>query len=325
MADQLGMGVIGCGGISRAHLAAQQAIPEICTVAVCDVDEEAARAASSQYDVPAVYTDYHDLLADERVDAVAVLLPHHLHRDAVVAAARAGKHVLCEKPMAISLAQADEMIAACEASDVVLAIAQILRFRPANSIARAAISEGRIGEVRNVIRRRYGLSRDFRAEWASKPEQAGGWVLYGYGSHEVDAILWLTDSAPERVYAQGRKNNPWWHDYDEVTVDMELSNGAMASYHHTTNSPYGAWDCLIIGTAGAMLVETEQVRLGEEVIEAPLDGAAAFTEQVRDFYNAVMQGTRPRASGQDVRRTMVALEAARTSMAERRVVDATEL
>jgi len=295
------------------------------TVAVCDVNLEAARAAAREYEVPAVYTDYHDLLADENVDAVAVLLPHHLHRDAVVAAAEAGKHILCEKPMAISLAQTDEMIAAADRAGVVLMIAQILRFRPANIKARELIRAGAIGQVRNVIRRRYGHSRDYKSEWASKPEQAGGWVLYGFGAHEVDMILWLNDAEPRQVYAQGRMNNPWWHDYDEVTVDMGLSNGAMATYHHSLNCPFGAWDCLIIGTEGAMIVETDAIRLADEVIEAPLDGPASFVDQVTQFYNAVMGGPPPDPSGHNVRRTMVALEAAKISMAEGRVVDATIL
>jgi len=325
MADQLGMGVIGCGGISRAHLPAQQAIEGIRTVAVCDIDGEAAQAAAEEYDVPAVYEHYHDLLLDDNVDAVAVLLPHHLHRDAVVAAAEAGKHILCEKPMAISLAQADEMIAAADAAGVVLMIAQILRFRPANARARDLIREGAIGEVRNVIRRRYGHARDYKSEWAGKPDQAGGWVLYGFGSHEVDMILWLNDAEAEQVYAQGRMNNPWWHDYDEVTVDLGLSNGAMASYHHTTNSPFGAWDCLIIGTEGAMIVETEAIRLGDQVIEEPLDGRAAFVNQVTQFYDAVVKGLEPDPSGRNVRRTMAALEAAKIAMAEGRVVDAAAL
>ena len=325
MTEQLGMGVIGCGGISRAHLPAQRAIEGMRTVAVCDINEEAARAAAEEFEVPAVYTDYHDLLADERVQAVAILLPHHLHRDPAVAAAEAGKHILCEKPMAISLQQTDDMIAAAQRAGVVLMIGQILRFRPANIRARELIRDGAIGQLRNVIRRRYGFARDYKAEWASKPEQAGGWVLYGFGAHEMDMILWLSDSEATRVYAQARRNNPWWNDYDEITVDAGLSNGAMSTYHHSTNSPFGAWDCLLIGTEGAMVVETERIRLGDQVIEAPLEGPASHIAQSAEFLRAVREGGEPEASGRNVRRTMAALEAAKISIAEERVVNAAEL
>jgi len=238
------MGVIGCGAIANAHLPAQRALEEISTVAVCDINEQAARERAEEFEVESVYRDYHDLLADDHVDAVAILLPHHLHRDCALAAAQAGKHILCEKPMAISLAEADDMVAAADSAHVVLMIAQILRFRPANLRARELIRDGAIGQVKNVIRRRYGKSGDPGRDWALRPEEAGGWVLYGYGSHEIDMILWLNDAEAREVYAQGQRNNPSWDDYDEISIEMRLSNEAIASMHHSTNSPVGAWDCL---------------------------------------------------------------------------------
>ncbi len=325
MADELNMGVIGCGGISRAHLPAQRELENVRTVAVCDIDESAARAAAEEYQVAHVYTDWRALLEDDAVEAVAVLLPHHLHRDAAVAAAEAGKHVLCEKPMAVSLQEADEMIAAAEQAGVVLMIAQILRFRPANMRARELIREGAIGEVRNILRRRLGKSEGFRSDWARNPEQAGGWVLYGFGSHEVDMILWLNDAEATQVFAQARVNSEYWNDYDELTVQAALSNGAMATYQHSLNCPWGAWECAIMGTEGAMMVGTEQISLDGETIDAPLDGRASFRAQVGEFVRAVMAGDEPEASGSDVRRTMVALEAAKLSIRDGVVVDATAL
>ena len=325
MSGELRMGVIGCGGISRAHLPAERDIEGMRTVAVCDLDEAAARAAAEEFGVPKVYTDWRDLVADDEVDAVAVLLPHHLHRDPTVAAAQAGKHVLCEKPMAITLAECDDMTAAADAAGVVLMVAQILRFRPANRRARQLIRDGAIGEVCNVLRRRLGRSREFRSPWASNPEQAGGWVLYGFGAHEVDMILWLTDSAPGTVFAQGRLTNEYWGDYDEITVQMGLSGGGMATYQHSLNCPWGAWSCIVIGTEGAMQVETEAVRVEDELFAEPLDSPAAFREQVGEFLRAVRTGDEPEASGHNVRRTMAALEAARRSLRDGMAVDARSL
>ncbi len=325
MSDELRMGVIGCGGISGAHLPAERDVEGMRTVAVCDIDEEAARAAAAEYDVPRVYTDWRELVADDDIDAVAVLLPHHLHRDPAVAAAEAGKHVLCEKPMAIALAECDDMIAAAEGAGVVLMIAQILRFRPANIRARELIRDGAIGEVRNILRRRLGESGEFRSGWARSPEEAGGWVLYGYGSHEVDMILWLTDSTPGTVFAQARVINDYWNDVDDVTVQMGLSGGAMATYQHSLNCPWGAWECVIIGTDGAMMLESEAIRLDDEVIAAPLDGAASFRAQVGEFLRAVREGDEPEASGRNVRRTMAALEAAKLSIRDGVAIDASIL
>jgi len=325
LADQLGMGVIGCGSIAGAHLPAEQALDEIATVAVCDLDEQAARQRAEEFEVATIYRDYHDLLADDNVDAVAILLPHHLHRDCAVAAAQAGKHILCEKPMAISIAETDDMIAAAEEAGVVLMIAQVLRFRPANIRARELIRDGAIGEVKNVIRRRYGKSGDPGRDWALKPEEAGGWVLYGYGAHEIDMILWLNDAEAHEVYAQAQRNNPAWHDYDEISIEMRLSNEAIASMHHTVNSPVSAWDCLVIGTQGGMLIESERILLNGETMEVPLDGSATHRVQTAEFAAAVFEGREPEASGRDVRKTMAALEAAKLSIAQGRVVDASEL
>ncbi|MCD6302121.1 MAG: Gfo/Idh/MocA family oxidoreductase, partial [Anaerolineae bacterium] len=323
--DELRMGVIGCGGISRAHLPAQRDVAGIRTVAVCDIDEDAVHAAAHEYDVPKVYTDWRDLIADDDVDAVAVLLPHHLHREPTVAAARAGKHVLCEKPMATSLDDCDAMIAAADEAGVVLMVAQILRFRPVNITARDMIGGGAIGEVRNVLRRRLGKSEGFRSEWARRPEEAGGWVLYGFGSHEVDMILWLTNSEARAVFAQARRNNPYWNDYDEVTIQMALSNGAMATYQHSLNCPYGAWECIVIGTEGAMKIETERIHVNDQIIEIPHDSAAAFRNQVAEFLRAVREGDEPEASGHDVRSTYAALEAAKLSIRDGVSVDASSL
>lgn len=325
MINQLRMGVIGCGSIAGAHLPAQRALDETTTVAVCDLDEQAARARAEEFEVATIYRDYHDLLADDNVDAVAILLPHHLHRDCAVAAAQAGKHILCEKPMAISIAETDDMIAAADEAGIVFMIAQVLRFRPGNIKARELIREGAIGEVKNVIRRRYGKSGDPGREWALKPEEAGGWVLYGYGSHEIDMILWLNDAEVHEVYAQAQCNNPWWHDYDEMSIELRLSNEAIASMHHSLNSPVGAWDCLVIGTEGGMLIESERILLNGEAIELPLDSPETHKAQTGEFLAAVFEGREPEASGRDVRKTMAALEAAKLSIAQGRIVDAREI
>ncbi len=323
--ETIGMGVIGCGGIASGHLPAYRDVEGIEAVAVCDIDEQAARARAEEFDVPAVYTDWRELLEDERVDAVSVLLPHHLHRDVAVAAARAGKPVLCEKPMATSLSEVDDMIAAADGSGVVLMVGQILRFRPANIMARELIRDGAIGEVRNVLRRRLSKSEGFRSEWARNPEEAGGWVLYGFGAHEIDMILWLNDGRPGEVFAQARVNNEYWNDYDELTVQMALVDGPISTYQHSLNTPFGAWECMVIGTEGAMLVGSEQIRLDDEVIEAPLDSPASWRAQVGEFARAIREGDEPEASGKNVRRTMAALEAAKLSIRDGAVVDASAL
>src|SRR5436305_1717222 len=121
--EKLGVGVIGCGGISSSHLAAYRELAGECEViAVCDPREEAARARAAQFQVPEVHTDYQRLLADERIHVVSVCTPHFLHAPISIAAAQAGKHVICEKPMAMTVGECHEMIAAAEDGGTLLTV-----------------------------------------------------------------------------------------------------------------------------------------------------------------------------------------------------------
>ncbi len=326
MPEPLNYAIIGCGGIARAHIAALESVPELRFVAACDIDEARAQSFADEFGAQGVFTDYEALAADPDIQAVSICLPHHLHRDPTVACAQGGKHVLCEKPMETTLADADAMIAAAEAAGTVLMIGQVLRFRAANQKARQLIAEGAIGAPMNVLRRRFSVCKEYpRAPWSADPVMSGGWTLYGFGSHEVDAILWLLDSPASTVYAAANKNNPHWQDYDEITLVMRLANDAIATQQHTINCPFGAWDCIVIGTENAMRIETNAIVLGEETIDAPLQDGGGMHDQLAEFARAAIEGFEPESSGRNVRRTMVALEAAKMSIASGEVVDASAL
>jgi len=318
-------GLIGCGGIAQSHLKALKSLPEFAVVAAADVDLSRAQQACADFDIPRAFASYEEMLQAD-LDAVSICLPHHLHREAAVAAAQAGKHVLCEKPMATTLADADAMIAAAEAAGTVLMIGQVLRFRPANQRAREIILGGGIGEVKQVIRRRYGFSKDYpHAPWSADPAKAGGWALYGFGSHEADAILFLTDSEATTVYARGEINNPHWGDPDEISILFGLSRGGFATELHTLNCPWGAWDCIITGTEGALNIQSGELLHNDERLELPLPPDGGMSDQIREFGAAITGGREPMASGRNVRRTMALLEAAKLSMQTGQIVDAQSL
>ena len=326
MRAPLNLGIIGCGGIAKSHIAALEFVPELKLLATCDIDETRARSYAEEHGAAKAYTDHEELAADPDIQAVSICLPHHIHRAPTVACAQGGKHIICEKPMETTLADCDAMIEAAEAAQVTLMIGQVLRFRDANRRARQLIAEGAIGKPMNVLRRRYGLTREYpRAPWSADPEIAGGWVLYGFGSHEVDAILWLLDSPVQTVFAAGNKNNPHWQDYDEISILMRLQSGAIATQQHTVNCPFGAWDCIVIGAENAMQIDSNSVTLGGERIEAPLQDGGGMREQLQEFARAILQQREPEASGRNVRRTMVGLEAAKLSLESGQVVDASVL
>jgi len=321
MESELRIAIIGCGGIARGHLNAMQNLPAK-PVATVDIDESLARQYAEEYGADRYYTNMEAALTDD-VEAVIICLPHHLHVDAVVTAAESGKHVLTEKPMAISLKEADDMIKAAQKNNVRLMVGQVLRFRETNIKAKQLIREGKIGEPRNMIRRRFGRSQEFRSEWARDPAKAGGWVLYGYGSHEVDMMLWLFDTHASKVYAQARKNNSYWNDYDEVSIQMELDNGMIATLNHSLNSVSGAWDTFIMGTEASMYITSEQIIINGEKISVPMGPAMEL--QLQEFIDAVRESREPEASGANVRKTMQALEAAKLSIANGQVIDTKDM
>src|SRR5687767_7896684 len=129
MAERMRFAVIGINGQGRAHLRALKETPEAELVAVCDVNEAAARARSEEYGVP-FFTDYEDLLKRDDVDAVTLALPHYLHAKMAIAAFEAGKHVVTEKPMAISVGECDRMIEAAQRAGKQLSISHQGRVSP---------------------------------------------------------------------------------------------------------------------------------------------------------------------------------------------------
>ncbi len=190
----LRIGFIGCGGIAnQKHFPgmAQQAGVDL--VAFCDLIIERAEEAAKQYGTPdaKVYTDYRQLLADPSIDAVHVLTPNVSHSEITVAALDAGKHVLCEKPMAISSAEAKEMLAARDRSGKLLTIGYQYRHFHDHAVAKKVVDEGWLGDVyyaeATYIRRRgvptWGVFTD-------KSKQGGG-ALIDIGTHALDLTLWL--------------------------------------------------------------------------------------------------------------------------------------
>jgi predicted dehydrogenase len=315
MSKEIGVAVIGCGAVSAWHLAALRAVPEARLVACADVEEKRAEEKAREFGAARHYPAWEPAVEDKQVQAVVICLPHHLHAQASVAAARAGKHILIEKPMALSLADSKKMAHEANKAGVVLMVGQVLRYRPTYRLAKRLLKAGIIGAPSQLIRRRLMWSVEAPRAWATKPSEAGGWLLYGYGSHEVDAILWLADSRADSVFALGRKKNPIWHDFDEISMQMSLASGAMATLCMSLGAAGNrAWDCLLIGSEGAMLVTDERVQVGDKPIEAPRDDSAGMEPQMRAFFDAVIKGIEPESAAQKVLPTMAALEAAKVSL-----------
>lgn len=197
----IGVGVIGCGMISRRRYLPEIAADAGAVVrAVTDVSEERSREVASQYGA-AAEPDWQSLLARADIDAVVVAVPNHLHFAIARAALQAGKHLLLEKPMAESLDQADELLALAAHGGLTLMMALNQRFMPLHQAVKAALAAGTIGRVKtfSVVYGHAGPeSWSPPASWFYNREQAFAGALLDLGIHKIDLLLWLLESPSRR-------------------------------------------------------------------------------------------------------------------------------
>ena len=198
----LNIAMIGYGGIGRVHALGYRAIPfhyglpagAVKIAGVATTNPESAWAAGQEIGCDVWTTDYRELLARDDVDLVDICVPNRLHEEVVVAAAQAGKHIYCEKPLAMNVAEARRMVAAVEAAGVKSQMTFNFRFFPAITRAKQLIDEGFLGRVFSYRGRYYRASYidyDKPLSWRLRKEVAGGGALFDLGSHILDLIHYL--------------------------------------------------------------------------------------------------------------------------------------
>ena len=345
MSELVGFGLIGSGYMGRTYAAClTRHVPNGRLVSVWG--GRRAKATADEFGVEAE-ASFDAMLARPDIDALLITSPHAAHRDQAVAAAAAGKHVYIEKPMAISVAECDAIIAACAAAGVQLTVNFVTRFRDAPVAMKRLVDDGAIGEIRMIQMR--GAWTSFlledivdeatgrviipRKSWAFDP--AEGSQFLDWGVHETDAVRWLTGSEPVRAYADYRTyGTPPPVDLSAM-VQYRMANGVMVQMLMTYEVPEPGlvpndWT-RIIGSAG--IIEADhygQVRLGTgavwEVIAEQVafnflgdyldpNRLKAFAAQVEDFAGAIREDREPVVTGIDGRAAVAMVEAADRSAA----------
>jgi predicted dehydrogenase len=191
--DKIRVAVIGTGIGSAVHIPAAQRVEDFDVVAVCSRRPERAHLAAAQHGIPIASFDYRELMRSSEIEAVIVATPPFLHHTMVLAALEAGKHVLCEKPMAKSMAESRDMIKIAERMAVQVMVNHEFRFMPARARAKELIDEGYIGEPHSASMTIYRSSLNdpngIPFGWLMEMDKAGG-MLGAAGSHHVDALRW---------------------------------------------------------------------------------------------------------------------------------------
>lgn len=340
------LGVIGCGGVTeRQHLPALKSVQGIEVSALADKDSERLARVAAQFGVARSYTDYLELIESGEVDAVAVCVPPTLHAPVALAALEAGKHVLIEKPLALSLSECDLLLESSQArSALKVMLGFNLRWHRLIREARGIIDSGELGEIkliRTVFTSGVRLKEDY-ASWRRRRESGGG-ALFELGVHHFDVLRFLLRCEPLDVYAASAEGD------ETATVMMRMEGGAqvVAAFSEGTGENhaievYGEKGWLRVNcyradglerfdaalSTGAM--RNRLRRLTETFLDLPRmarrsllggDYVASYAEEWRHFAKAIEHDSTIECGLFDGRRALeIALAAMESSAAKRAVM-----
>jgi predicted dehydrogenase len=321
MSKKLKIGIIGAGGIARScHIPGYQSIPDLCEiVAVCDVNEEIAQKTAKEFGIGKVFTDHRELLKDPEIAAVSVTTPNKYHMQPTIDSLNAGKHVLCEKPLAMDAPEARKMCAAARDTGKILQVGLQTRFGGPGRFMKQYIDAGHMGDI--YYARAQALRRRGVPGWGvfiEKDKQGGG-PLIDIGVHILDFTLFLM-GYPKPVAATGKTwdmlgKNPAlynsWGDYDrnKFTVEdfavgmIKFDNGAVVTLESSfmSNMEGDPFTTQLYGTkAGALInvyrddpivIYTEENRQLFNMRPANVQEVkSSHTAEVQAFIDAIIEG-----------------------------------
>ena len=215
MSEKLKIAIIGTGGIAqKCHLPAYQNMDNVEIVAACDILPQRVKSVAEEFDIPAYYTDYKDVLNIEGLDAVDICTPNYLHSIIAIEALEKGLHVFCEKPDAVDAEKAEAMKAAAEKNNKTLMVMRNNRFLTTSSFLKKYIDDGKMGNIyaaRCGWQRRRGIPG--RGGWFTTKAQSGGGPLIDLGVHMIDLSIWLMGN-PKPVAVSGCAYNKFANSED---------------------------------------------------------------------------------------------------------------
>jgi myo-inositol 2-dehydrogenase/D-chiro-inositol 1-dehydrogenase/scyllo-inositol 2-dehydrogenase (NAD+) len=334
--ESIGICIIGGGRAGRIHGRnfASGRVPGARLLAVVEPVAEARQAVCAELGIERAYAYYREALDDADVDAVVVATPTQYHREIVVAAADAGKHILCEKPMAMNVEECDEMIAAVRRAEVKLQIGFMRRFDASFVAAKHRIDAGEVGKVVLVKSLTHGPTTP--KPWMYDIRKSNG-PLAEVNSHDIDTLRWFTGSEFDEVYAIGgnyrspdaREQYPDF--YDNVILNARFQNGMQGSISGAQGVQYG-YDsrCEILGERGLIrvgsLARNTVVSHTVEGMTAPIVRSwknlflDAYRDEDEHFIRCIHENRQPRVGGLDGKAAVMVVNAGNRSIVEKRPV-----
>lgn len=325
--------LIGAGAFAQTHLKIYEKMTGAELLWVCDANLDAATAAAERYGIPHVSTDYREALADPDVEVVDIVTPNFLHLEVAVAAASAGKHIICEKPLALTAAEGERMAGAARENGVALYPKYHQRFDPVHQRLAEIVGAGggvfRVGMARRLSNH-LGTLLD-RNHWRGNPALTGGGLLFSSGSHTLDvlAMVFGPVTAVTAVNRQLVADDPDKAD-DNATVVLEHASGGMSTFtgcwtvrqeSFTVVEAYSTDDTYRVVTDGDDLVLLHVTVDGTEELERTADWFYDSNRRALELFVHCVDGqAEPIYTIEDILTSMRVLEAAYRSSDEQRRV-----
>jgi UDP-N-acetylglucosamine 3-dehydrogenase len=317
--EKLNIGVIGLGAIGQQHVQAIAQIERANLIGVADINREVAETTAIKNKTTA-FTQYTDMLSMPELDAVVIATPDEIHTEPCVAAAKAGKHILVEKPIATTIEDAQEIIDASNKANVKLMVGFSLRFNLHYMSAKKMVEAGQLGDLISIFARRLNV--------VTQADRINGrcGVLHFLGIHEFDVLRWIVDSEPVSIYTEESTSVPKKFPQDNESFSIiRFANGVRACAHIGWNLPtqhLGGRDFKfdVMGTKGALYLD--QMRQGIEVYSEtiskfPSVSSGLYIED-RAFVDCVLDNTPSPSTGADglaaLKMVMGAIESIETGL-----------
>ena len=316
--ERMRWGVIGAGGFAdQVAIPAIQRTPSGVVQALTVRNLERANLLAHKHGVPQFFTDPADLLTNPKIDAVYICTPEEFHAQYAILAAHNGKHVCCEKPMALSSEECQQMIAACEGARVKLMPAFMMRFHPTHQKIRTLIREGAIGEIVQArIQFSYWYPPD--SSWRQHPKnQKGGGALWDLGSHAFDLLRFLTQQEITGVQAFVDTIIHGYPGNDTAICSARLESGAIGIIDVGFTVPSNEGRLEVYGTEGTMYgtsaIDPSAVPrawiVQKGVTQEITTAGDCYAEQFEHFARCVLQDIEPTVNGYDGLSNVRVLEA----------------
>jgi 1,5-anhydro-D-fructose reductase (1,5-anhydro-D-mannitol-forming) len=320
-------GILGLGWVASDFVAPAMLTSDHSQIDAClGSSPTKGKAFAEKFGVTRVHDSLPDLMNDSALDAIYIALPNAMHHDAVLAGAAAGKHMLCEKPFAMSVEHARDMVRACERADVILRIAHQIRLDEALGFAREVVQSGRLGRLVSIsLERASGLA--VRTPWREDVSQSG--VVFDVGVHLLDLIQWISAQRFVEVSAFTHPDRRAGKPDDTVTVLGRLDGDCQAIARATREVATAENNLIIQGDKATLL--TSALRFAKEhvVTVRDADGCSeqtrfaaspAYVREVEAFENELRGVASKLPDGHDAAYTVAVTEAVLRSVNERQVV-----